>query len=108
MTSWTFSPFEIAAEVRAIPSKSEAHRLLIAAPLADVPTNVVLNGFTSADIPAEQAAFLNKMKQAASDRTRGIVDRVNPALSPLELDFDSEVLPLTPAGNATERHVCAA
>ena len=52
MTSWTFSPFEIAAEVRAIPSKSEAHRLLIAAPLADVPTNVVLNGFTSADIEA--------------------------------------------------------
>ena len=65
-------------------------------------------GFTSAEIPAEQAAFLKKMKQAASDRTRGIVGRVNPALAPLELDFDSEVLPLTPAGNATERHVCAA
>ena len=65
-------------------------------------------GFTSASIPAEQAAFLKKMKQAATDRTRGIVGRVNPALSPLELDFDTEVLPLTPAGNATERHVCAA
>ena len=65
-------------------------------------------GFTSAQIPAAQAAFLNRMKKAASDRTRGIVGRVNQALSPLELDFDSEVLPLTPAGNATERHVCAA
>lgn len=65
-------------------------------------------GFTTAEIPAEQAAFLNRMKQAAADRTRGIVARVNPALAPLELDFDSEVLPLTPAGNATERHVCAA
>ncbi|MBO4633654.1 MAG: hypothetical protein J5858_17195 [Lentisphaeria bacterium] len=65
-------------------------------------------GFTSAEIPAAQAAFLKQMKQSAADRTRGIVGRVNPALSPLELDFDTEVLPLTPAGNATERHVCAA
>ena len=65
-------------------------------------------GFTSSKIPAAQSAFLNRMKQSAADRTRGIVARVNPALAPLELDFDTEVLPLTPAGNATERHVCAA
>ena len=65
-------------------------------------------GFTSANIPAEQAAFLANMKKAAADRTRGIVMRVNPALSPLELDFDKDVLSLTPEGNATERHVCAA
>ena len=65
-------------------------------------------GFPGSEIPADQAAFLKKMKRAAAERTRGIVDRVNPALSPLELDFDSEVLPLTPSGNATERHVCAA
>ena len=65
-------------------------------------------GFTTADIPAAQADFLSNMKKSAADRTRGIVQRVNPALSPVELDFDSEVLPLTPAGNATERHVCAA
>ena len=65
-------------------------------------------GFTSMEIPAEQALFLNQMKQSAAGRTRGIVERVNPVLSPLELDFDREVLPLTPSGNATERHVCAA
>ena len=52
MTSWTFSPFRVGGCLNAIPSKSEAHRVLIAAALADAPTNVVLNGFTSADIEA--------------------------------------------------------
>ncbi|OQA86738.1 MAG: hypothetical protein BWY31_01139 [Lentisphaerae bacterium ADurb.Bin242] len=65
-------------------------------------------GFPSASIPAAQAEFLSNMKKAAADRTRGIVQRVNPVLSPVELDFDKDVLTLTPAGNATERHVCAA
>ena len=52
MTSWTFSPFRVGGCLNAIPSKSEAHRVLIVAALADAPTNVVLNGFTSADIEA--------------------------------------------------------
>ena len=65
-------------------------------------------GFTTADIPAAQADFLNAMGKSASDRTRGIVERVNAALSPLELDYEKDVLILTPSGNATERHVCAA
>jgi hypothetical protein len=34
--------------------------------------------------------------------------RVNKYLSPVELDYDKDVLPLTPAGNATERHICSA
>ncbi len=65
-------------------------------------------GFTTADIPAAQAKFLSDMKKSAAERTRGIVQRVNPVLSPVELDFDQDVISLTPAGNATERHVCAA
>ena len=44
----------------------------------------------------------------AEERTRVIVDRVNPVLEPAELNFDREVLPFTPNGNATERHVCMA
>lgn len=65
-------------------------------------------GFTSETLPAKAAEFLAKMKQAAADRTYGIVQKVNPALAPASLDFEKDVLPLTPAGNATERHVCAA
>ncbi len=52
MTSYTFSPFDVYGCVEAIPSKSVAHRVLIAAALADVATDVVLNGFTSEDIEA--------------------------------------------------------
>ena len=34
--------------------------------------------------------------------------RVNKYLSPVELDYAKDVLPLTPSGNATERHICLA
>jgi len=36
------------------------------------------------------------------------MERVNRYLSPVELDYESDVLTLTPAGNATERHMCVA
>jgi hypothetical protein len=52
--------------------------------------------------------FLTAMRAAAEIRTRDMVDRVNPALRPVELDYAREVVPLTPKGNATERHLCAA
>jgi hypothetical protein len=65
-------------------------------------------GFSSSQVPSAQKAFLESLRKGASDRTRGIVERVNPFLSPVELDFEKDVLPLTPSGNATERHVCAA
>ena len=37
-----------------------------------------------------------------------MVERINAHLSPLTVDYDRDVLPLTPAGNATERHLLAA
>jgi len=36
------------------------------------------------------------------------MQRVNRHLSPVELDYERDVLTLTPAGNATERHMCLA
>jgi hypothetical protein len=52
--------------------------------------------------------FLAEMRAAAEARTREMVSRVNPALRPVELDYALEVVPLTPKGNATERHLCQA
>ena len=43
MTSYTFSPFDVCGSVEAIPSKSVAHRVLIAAALADEATDVVFS-----------------------------------------------------------------
>lgn len=65
-------------------------------------------GFDSSKTPDTVAQFAKTLKEKAVGRTREIVKRVNQHLGLLELDFDKEVVPLTPAGNATERHVCAA
>ena len=52
--------------------------------------------------------FLAQMRAAAQQRTREVLTRVNAFIRPLELDYAADVLPLTPNGNATERHLCEA
>jgi hypothetical protein len=54
------------------------------------------------------AAFLARLKATAQARNRELVDRVNRFLAPVELDFEKDVLALTPAGNPTERHAVLA
>jgi hypothetical protein len=65
-------------------------------------------GFTSSQVPADVAPILADMRARADQRNRVMVDRINAHLSPLTVDYDRDVLPLTPAGNATERHILAA
>jgi hypothetical protein len=61
-------------------------------------------GFTK----AIEHPFLTRMRTAVAARNRAMVERINAHLSPVVLDYDKDVLPLTPNGNATERHVCEA
>jgi hypothetical protein len=61
-------------------------------------------GFTK----AVQHPFLAEMRAAAARRTRDMVVRVNAYMRPVELDYEKDVVPLTPKGNATERHLCEA
>ena len=61
-------------------------------------------GFTR----AVRHPFLAQMRAAAQQRTRDVLTRVNAFMRPLELDYEADVLPLTPNGNATERHLCEA
>jgi hypothetical protein len=65
-------------------------------------------GFTSSQIPNEVAPILADMRARATQRNRVMVERINAHLSPVTVDYDKDVLPLTPAGNATERHMLAA
>jgi hypothetical protein len=65
-------------------------------------------GFPSAKVPASQRSFLKSLKETAQKRNRDLMQRVNRYLSPIELDYEQNVLTLTPAGNATERHMCLA
>lgn len=65
-------------------------------------------GFPKAALDAEQQEFLNSLRQTAQQRNRLLCDRVNQHLKPAELDYENEVLVLTPSGNATERHITLA
>ena len=65
-------------------------------------------GFTSSQPPSTAAPILADMRQRAEMRNRLLVDRINPYLSPVKIDYDRHVLPLTPLRNATERHMLAA
>lgn len=65
-------------------------------------------GFTSSQVPAEVAPILTKLRSRADQRNRVMVDRINAHLSPVAVDYARDILPLTPAGNVTERHLLLA
>ena len=52
--------------------------------------------------------LLTQMRRTAAERNRELVRRVNAFLNPVEVDYEKDILPLTPSGNATERHICQA
>lgn len=51
---------------------------------------------------------LDNLKETARKRNLQLLERVNDYLDPVRLDYNREVMPLTPSGNATERHLLAA
>jgi len=65
-------------------------------------------GFTSARLSGYAAEYLASMRRTAEQRNRELIARVNTFMRPVELDYEKDALPLTPKGNATERHVCEA
>ncbi len=56
---------------------------------------------------AAAAGILADMRERARLRNLDIIQRVNAYLAPVILDYEADVLPLTPAGTATERHIVA-
>jgi hypothetical protein len=65
-------------------------------------------GFPSANVPKQQKKFLTGLRETAQRRNQELMGRVNKYLRPVELDYERDVLTLTPSGNATERHMCSA
>lgn len=65
-------------------------------------------GFVSGQAPAEVAATLEDMRRRAAQRNQEIVARVNDYLHPVIVDYQRDVLPLSPAGSPTERHIVQA
>jgi hypothetical protein len=72
-------------------------------------TYLIATGFVAppgAGTPA--ADTLRAMKDCARRRNMRMAERVNAHLEPVTIDYEQDVLPLTPAGNATERHMLVA
>lgn len=65
-------------------------------------------GFTSSRAPLEAAPALAELAGRAEQRNRGMLARLNAFLQPVCVDYERDVLPLTPSGNATERHMLVA
>jgi len=65
-------------------------------------------GFPAAPKGEALELFLSHLKKIAQERNRDLMQRVNRYLSPAQLDYERDVVTLTPAGNPTERHICLA
>ena len=65
-------------------------------------------GFTTSQVSPEATALLKQLRGQSNQRNVNLVQRVNSYLHPVSIDYETDVLPLTPNGNATERHIVAA
>jgi hypothetical protein len=65
-------------------------------------------GFTASQVPASVTHILRDLRQRAGRRNQVIVERVNRHLDPVTIDYDQDVLPLSPGGTPTERHIVVA
>ena len=52
--------------------------------------------------------FADMLRANARNRNMAVVERVNAYLDPVVLDYENDVLPLSPSGTPTERHLCFA
>lgn len=72
-------------------------------------TYVMGAGFARVPQPGSpQALTLQKLRDHAQDRNIALMDRINPSLPNIAVDYARDVLPLTPAGAPTERHMVSA
>jgi hypothetical protein len=62
-------------------------------------------GFTSSSVPDSIKSTLGDVRLRVEQRNRQMLDKINQFLDPLYLDYEEDILPLTPSGNATERHM---
>ncbi len=65
-------------------------------------------GFISGRVPDAVVPILADLGRRADQRNQEILTRVNDYLEPVIIDYERDVLPLTPAGHPTERHLVVA
>lgn len=62
-------------------------------------------GFTSSSAPASAHRILEDIRLRVAQRNCRVLEKINQFLDPLIIDFERDILPMTPSGNATERHI---
>jgi hypothetical protein len=65
-------------------------------------------GFTASQVPEQVASILADLRQRATRRNLVVVERVNSHLAPVTINYERDVLPLSPGGTPTERHIVVA
>ncbi|HCE46257.1 MAG TPA: hypothetical protein DET40_22150 [Lentisphaeria bacterium] len=55
-----------------------------------------------------QSAKLAEYRQTARDRNISLIARINPHVPGIAIDYENDVLPLSPSDSATERHIVSA
>ncbi len=65
-------------------------------------------GFTRTAVSPAAQTILDELRTQSAARNQALIARVNAYLDPVKIDYAADVLPLTPAGNATERHIVLA
>lgn len=63
-------------------------------------------GFVSVpSLTSEHGRLIAALAERSRARARALVEKLNPVLAPVTVDFDADVASLAPAGNAMEAHV---
>ncbi|MFH1825624.1 MAG: PHP domain-containing protein [Candidatus Firestonebacteria bacterium] len=60
------------------------------------------------ELKSNESKVLQKIKIMARDRNLYRLKKINALLHDVKIDYDKDILPLTPAGNVTERHIFVA
>ncbi|MCX7591039.1 MAG: hypothetical protein N2255_05365 [Kiritimatiellae bacterium] len=59
-------------------------------------------------LESAEAAMLARLRWLAAERNRALVHRINSELGEIAIDYEGEVVSLTPSGTPTERHIVRA
>jgi len=84
----------------------EYRHLVLNSPKEPGVAYLITCGFTEPPAPGtREAGILAQMAQRARRRNMVMLEKINRHLDPVRIDYERDVLPLTAAGNATERHM---
>jgi len=65
-------------------------------------------GFGSGTPAPQAGSIIDGLRDRAQSRNQQMIARINAYMAPVAIDYEQDVLPLTPSGNATERHMLIA